>query len=253
MTSPLPPIEFEATPLNPPGFGLYAAAALHDQSGPSRLLGGVTLRQINCGGAVGHWAADVCARPDQGADPQIKLASGTHDWTDPFAAAVLYSATVCDPREPINDIRARAEHALRLNEPVEGDKMFTALLAADADQVSLGASASVPLAVGKLESALYQRGITGVIHAPRSYAALVPDLVIRGSGSPVLRTPLGHTWSFGTVPEGKLYATGPAHVWRDEVSLRDALEPWDGDQYALAERTVVVGYECMSIVTTVTP
>ena len=60
-------------------------------------------------------------------------------------------------------------------------------------------------------------------------------------------SPLGHTWVFGggyvDGLENVIIATSPTYGWRDEVQLRTAIDERHNTFAAVAERTVLVGYE----------
>lgn len=249
MTNVLPPVLHDAAPVNPPGFGLYAAATVTDLSGPSRLLGGVSLRIYNGIARTGDWPADITAEPDLTKDP------GRPDqWTEVFETVVGWSAVEAEPTEPVDELRARAEHGLILTESHHTEAAIVPRLLADA-----GPAAAVPglaAALGQLEQALAAAGLPGVIHAPRRYAALAAqaNLLVRGSGAH--RTPLGNTWAFGSgYADGlgdTLIATSPVTVWRDPLVVNDTLDPDRGARYAVAERAVAVGYEHAVAAVTIT-
>ncbi|MDF3281682.1 hypothetical protein P3L18_08275 [Gordonia sp. N1V] len=59
--------------------------------------------------------------------------------------------------------------------------------------------------------------------------------------------PLGHTWVIGggyVDGLGKaLIATSPTYGWRDEVAVRETISAENNEFIAIAERSVVVGWE----------
>ena len=64
----------------------------------------------------------------------------------------------------------------------------------------------------------------------------------------VLTTPAGHRWVFGGGYAAgglgdTLVATSPIFGWRDEVALRDATKYEHNLFAAVAERSVLIGYE----------
>ncbi|WP_231894735.1 hypothetical protein [Gordonia sp. 852002-51296_SCH5728562-b] len=104
-------------------------------------------------------------------------------------------------------------------------------------------------AVAELEAALGRTNTIGVIHASPRWAAHAADhnlLQFVGGGAP--RTPLGHLWVFGGGYEDSpmsdtLVATSPLYGWRDAVAVRDTIEARYNQYVAIAERSVVIGYE----------
>lgn len=102
--------------------------------------------------------------------------------------------------------------------------------------------------MGALEQAIGTTSTTAVIHARLGLpaAAAAHDLIVRDGK--VLRTPAGHRWIFGAGYAAAelgdtLKATGPVFGWKDQVAVRDALQP-NGSRYiALAERSVLVATE----------
>ena len=64
---------------------------------------------------------------------------------------------------------------------------------------------------------------------------------------PVQKTPLGHTWALGggyvDTLDNLMVATSPVFGWRDTVQVRPVLDPDTNTYAAVAERSVVLGYE----------
>lgn len=248
MTAPtsLLPVDYDAPPVNPIGVGLYSAATILDETGPSRFLSaGVEIRPRNCATGWGTWAADPCADPTPDA-----LKSGDRPTPgEPFEPLVIWGYDECGPLEDFTAYEERALQNARLHEQGLAESHFGARLAADA--TSPAATADLVAAVGELETALGEAGFYGVIHASTRYAAVAAqaNLIIRTSGSPILRTPLGHTWAFGagydTTLDTTLVATGPVTVWRDPLVVRSALDERHNIKAAIAERGLVIGYECL--------
>ena len=239
----LPPLDYTAPLARPSGGGLYAAATLIDRPDPSRLSGGVAIWPTNCDPAFGAWPADPCA------DTAGLTKSGDRSApTDPFEPVVVWGYDECDPTETDDAVIERAEHNLVLGEQITVEAALAARLLADTAPTAVH---DVVAAVSALEAALTRRALTGVIHASPEVAAYAAHfgLIVR-SGS-ALRTPLGHTWSFGGgyaeadgVESTTLFATGTVTVWRDAPSSRTTLDARHNRRAAVAERTIVAGYEC---------
>ncbi|EME53745.1 putative Gp13 [Rhodococcus ruber BKS 20-38] len=256
MTAPttLLPVDYDAPPVNPIGVGLFSAANLIDSTGPSRILHGVEIRPRNCATGWGTWDADPCKDPEPG-----KLKSGDRPVAgDPFDALVVWGYDECGPLEDFSEYEARALQNARLHEQALAEAHFGARL--DADTTTPTAVADLVAAVAELETELAaSAGFYGTIHASTRFAAYAAqaNLIIRSSGSPVLRSPLGHTWAFGGGYDDtlgtKIVATGPVTIWRDAYTTRSMLDERHNLKAAIAERAVVVGYECLVASVDVTP
>lgn len=167
---------------------------------------------------------------------------------DPFAAVQPWAFDQCDPQETDAQVIARATQTLRLQEPLFVESAFASRLLDD--DGTPGTADSLLDAISQLDVALGLAGYTGVIHASRKFAAFAANnsLIIGSAASSVLRTPLGHVWAFGggydDVLGDTIVATGPISIWQDDLFTQAALDPNTNTRIAVAERTVVVGYEC---------
>lgn len=255
MTAPTSvlPVDYDAPPVNPIGVGLYSAATLLDVTGPSRFLhSGVEIRPRNCATGWGTWEADPCAVP-----PVDALKAGDRPVAgDPFEPLVVWGYDECGPLEDFTEYEARALQNARLHEQGLAESHFGARLLADSTPTTV---ADIVAAVSALEVAIGEAGFYGVIHASARFAAYAAqaNLITRSSGSPILKTPLGHTWAFGAGYEdtlgSTLVATGPVTVWRDPYVTRSTLDERHNLKAAVAERGIVVGYECLVAASTITP
>lgn len=235
----LPPFDYPAPMVNPSMTGLYAVATLIPAASPaSRLSGGVIIHPVNCGGNAGLWPADPCAPTgDASKHGERPLPSAA------FVPVTVWGWDQCDLAEPEDALLSRAEQALTLSEQGMVESALAVRLAADG--APLGTATDIVDAVGKLELALADAGIVGVIHANARVAAIAEDkgMIIR-TGS-ALRTPLGHLWAFGAGYDfGVLHATGTPTVWRDAITARTSIAPFENLRVAVAERTILAGYEC---------
>lgn len=242
MTAALiPAVQFDAPLVNPTQQGLYPVTSWTDEAGPSRFLGeGVVVRTHNYGGgqAFGVWDATWCAQP-------ADLKDGVREADlDAFAPMVVWAYDQCDlTAASQREVRERAAQNLRLMEQAAVEKQFGIRVMAD-----LGAAvAATDLvdAIGQIELAFAKTNTLGVIHADASWAAVAAQaqLVVRSGAT--LKTPLGHTWSFGGGYElgSTIVATSPTFGWRSEATVRDTIEQKYNQFAAIAERVLVVGYE----------
>lgn len=252
MTSPLPSLEYDAPPVNPAGYGLYdAATIITAENGGLRVGQDVQIRPLNCETAFGTWPADPC----EVVDPELRKEGDRVDGADPFEPVVPWAYDECDPQETNTESQSRALQTLRLREPLLVESDFaTRLLIDDGAPVVV---ADIVEAVSALETELGEAGYLGVIHASRRWAAYAAQAQLIVRSGPILRTPLGHTWVFGggydAVLGATLVATGSVTVWRGGAVVNTALDPSINRRLSVAERNVVVGYECLVTSVTVTP
>lgn len=253
------PVQFEPPVLNPAPLGLYAATSW-TEIGPnsaSRHLNGVEVRPVgNYGGAgqFGLWPNDSCATGTE-PDPALRKEGTRPEGLDPFESVTVWAYDECDLTEPSREeVQARALQVLRLEEQVAVEREFAERMKADAGTIDQTAP-SLKLAVGCLEGALALTNTVGFIHAGAQWASQEFGLVIR-SGTRLV-SPLGHTWVFGggyvDGLDDVLIATSPTFGWRDQVALRTAIDERHNTFAAVAERTVLVGYEHLIAAVEITP
>lgn len=242
MANPQPPIDFDAPAVNPAGFGLYSAAQMVDTGNKSRIYAGVQFRpSVNCAANAGTWPSEPC--PDI---TGLKKEGERPTPGDPFDPVTVWAYDECRADEPEADVLARANQTLRLQEPLLVESAFATRLLADAGAPT--AATSFTDAIGKLEEFMGEQGYNGVIHLSRRFAAVASQYTWGSQSGSVLRSPLGHQYAFGggygDVLGNTLVVTGPVTVWRDDVSSRAALDARTNLRAAVAERTILVGYEC---------
>lgn len=250
MTNPMPAVEYDAPAVTPAGLGLYEAATVINTTRPSRILAGVNVRSFNCAQSFGTWPTDPCADPGtarkEGDRPELG---------DPFPPVQAWAYDECDPQETDPQSAARAQQTLRLQEPVLVESVFADRILTDAGTPET--VSSLVDAIGVLEEALGETGYTGNIHAARRWAAPASQFRWDNQTGAVLKTPLRHNWVFGggygSVLGNTLVATGPVFVWRDELTSQTVLDPRINRKATVAERSVVVGYECIVAAVTITP
>lgn len=242
-------VPFTPPPVNPAPGGLNAATQWLPETGPTRWLGsGVQVRPAgNYGGAqsFGVWAADWCASLDD-LTPADRKAGLRPEVADPFDAFTIWAADECDLTEQSRaEVEARAAQVFRLEEHNALERHVAARLLTDAGNPA--DAADIIDAVRQLENMLARTGTLGFIHASTGWAALAAqaNLLIRtGTG---YTTPLGHRWVFGggyiDGLTSTLVATSQPYGWRSEVQVRTASDEHANSFIAIAERSVVVGYE----------
>lgn len=250
MTSPLPPVEFDAPPVNPAGYGLYSAATIINTGTTRRHLGGVNISAINCDDGYGTYDPALC---DPG-EPEEKTALRSED-SDTFLPTVVWAADECGTGNTESEIQSRALQTLALREPILVEAAFATRLLADA-----GAPTEVPdlvTAISTLEEFLGETGHYGVIHAARRWAAPASQYRWNNQTGPVRRTPLENAWAFGggyaSILGDTLVATGPVYVWRDDPFSQAVTDAQTNLVYAMGERVVVAGYECAIMAVTIVP
>ncbi|WP_078313155.1 MULTISPECIES: hypothetical protein [unclassified Mycobacterium] len=242
------PVQFEAPPENPSPQGLWAATKWQEDDGPSRfLISGVDIRVHNFGGddAFGVWDAGWCVSPDDLTGDDFK------DGARPVNPATFDPITVwsydeCDLTAPSRaEVKARALQNLKMREQVATERELSARLLADSP--NLTNTASFGWAIGQLEAELAKDGVLGLIHLGAQWAAVAAQSqLIRWNGAK-LTSPLGHQYVFGGgYVEGlgnTLVATSQTYGWRDAPRLLDAIKTETNRYVAIAERSLVVGYE----------
>ncbi|OHT54095.1 hypothetical protein [Mycobacteroides chelonae] len=242
------PVQFEAPAENPSPQGLYAATNWTESAGPSRfLISGVDIRVHNFGGdaAFGVWDAGWCVDPDDLTVDDLK------DGVRPvnpatFDPITIWSFDECDLTAPSQaEVRARVQQNLRLREQVAVEREVSARLLTDSPDLTN--TANFAWAIGQLEAELAKAGVLGLIHLGAQWAAVAAQSqLIRWNGAK-LTSPLGHQYVFGGgYVEGlgnTLVATSQTYGWRDGPTVRDTTKVEHNRYVAVAERSLVVGYE----------
>ena len=258
MTAPvIDAFHFTAPPANPTTYGLYAAVGDWQPEGANRFLHGVEVRgnSYSNGQASGVWTADWCAPPPL--DNAERKEGVRQDILDQFAPITVWAYDECDLTEPSRrEVEANAAQFLRLEEQPMVEHEFAERLKLDAaDLGPAQTAASFKQAVGYLEGAMALTGTVGYFHAGAQWASQEFGLVIK-SGTR-WTSPLGNIWVFGGgYVEGlddMIVATSQPYGWRDQVTTRTAIDERNNVFAAVAERSVVVGYEAAIAAVTITP
>lgn len=246
-------IEFDAPLVNPAPGGLFPATTWPaDSETPRWLPAGVQFKVWNYGGDVKVWspAWDV-AEEDLG-DDDVKTGVRP-DNPDPFVAITMYAEDDGRPEAgEMSDaaqrqVQTRVSQNLRLLGPVLVEKALGARMISDSP---INPSITdIAEAVGTIEEWFGETNTLGFIHASPAVAARAASkaLIVRsGTG---LKSPMGHTWVFGggygDALALKLCATSPTYGWRTEVAVRGDVRADHHGYSAVAEQSVVVGYETM--------
>jgi hypothetical protein len=243
------PVQFEVPPQNPSPYGLFASTSWTESTGPSRfLMSGVDFRKHNFGGgaAFGVWDAGWCVGPDD-LDPADLKDGSRPDNIGTFDPMTVWAYDECDLTAPSQaEVRARVAQNLRLLEPIAAEREFSARLLADAPALPV-AIPSLVAWVGAIESEFAKTGTVGQIHAGAQWAAQAKWFGLIERNGAKLTSPLGHEWVFGGgYADGlgnNIVATSPTYGWRDQVAVRDTMKTSENVYAAVAERSLVVGYE----------
>jgi len=254
MTTPAAPaidaFHFTAPPANPLTFGLYGAIGDWQAEGANRFLHGVQIRGNSYpnGRSSGVWSAGWCADPVPG---EIKKGE-REDILDQFDPIVVWAADECDLTEPSRrEVEANAQQILRVEEQPMVEREFAERLKLDAADLGTPQTAtSLKKAVGYLEGAMAIAGTVGYFHVGAQWASQEFGLFTKQGTKFV--SPLGNIWVVGGgYVEGlddMIVATSQPYGWRSTVDTRTALDKHTF--VAVAERSVVVGYEaCIAAVT----
>lgn len=255
MTAPvLDVVHHEVPPLNPSPNGLFPATTWLDDP-DNRWLNGVEFRGINYGGenAFGIWEGHYCAEPVPGQKKE-----GTRPAIlDPFAPITVWAYDECDLLAPTREeVKARAAQILKLEEQVAVEQEFANRLILDATALpgAIPTRAGLKAAVAYIEGELAKTNTQAFIHIGAQWVALEPTLFI-GTGT-TRKSPLGHTWVIGggyvAGLGANLVATSQPFGYRTETAVRTAFDERHNIFAAVAERSVLVGYEAVLAVVTIT-
>lgn len=248
MTTGFAPVTIDAPLVNPAPNGLFGATSWTEQGDVLRWLpSGVAIRVFNYGGDTAHaeWTADWCAAEADLGPADLKTGERP-DFPDSFLAITTYAADDCDLTERSRaEVQTRARQVFNLQEPLAVEAKFATRLLADAGTPT---DASGLLAgVAFLEGMLAKTNTLGQIHASAEWAAYAVHAGLAIRTGATLKTPLGHQWVFGggyiDTLGATLVATSPTLGWRGNIVVQDAPSYRVEEYTAIAERSLVVGYE----------
>jgi len=251
VTTPvLSAVDFVPPLLNPAPYGLYPAVIWTDEPGPTRYLAaGVQFRPINyVDDGIGVWGQPWCGPAGSPASGEAAIKWGTRpELPDPFPPMTIWAYDECDPTPASRtEVLTRVQQILRMGEPVVAETMFGAALRDAVTEAGIAVTRpSVREGVAYLEGVFARTNTLGVLHASAEAAAMEFGMVL--PAGPVQKTPLGHTWALGggyvDTLDNLMVATSPVFGWRDTVQVRPVLDPDTNTYAAVAERSVVLGYE----------
>lgn len=249
MTASLLPVVFDAPLVNPSPTGLFNGVQWFEDDAPLRWLGsGVEVRVFNYGGedSYGVWQADPFDLTADLEREDVKAAGPLPVSPDVFQPFTSWAADACDLTQGSQaEVQTRAQQILRLQEQTAVEEVFAARLLADTGPAVSGGDLVDGL--GFLEGLLAETNTVGAIHASAQLAAAAAHAgLVRYSGTKML-TPMGHQWVFGggyvAGLGDRLVASSPVFGWRGEVSVRTAIKSEWNLFYAVAERSLALGYE----------
>lgn len=242
------PVYFEAPLVNPSPTGLYAVTQWTDDAGPLRWLsGGVEVRRHNYGNedGAGVWGAAWNVAEEDLTEDDVKKGERPEN-LDPFEAITIWAEDQCDLTTlSQEEVKSRAAQNLRLREQFLVEEFVAARMLSDSVQNETGNN--ITDALSRVEKMLAATGTVGLVHAGAHIAALAANaqLIVRSGNA--LKTPMGHTWVFGSgyseALDWKLVGTTQTFGWRSAPTVREADDVETGTFVAIAERSVVVGYE----------
>jgi hypothetical protein len=217
--------------------------------------------------AAGTWVITLTKRHDVSVDGD-SITSKTEtkfgqrpDILDPFAPITVWAYDECDLTEASRaEIMARAAQILALEEQTGVEREFAARLLLDANDLpgSIQTVTDISLAVGYLEAQMSLTGTLGYFHVGAQWVAAATafnGLFIKQGTRWV--SPLGHTLVIGggyvDGLDNTIVATSQPYGWRDEPTITTTIDTVHKDVFAaVAERSVLVGYEAVITAVTIT-
>jgi len=251
MSSPVAfPVNVFDPPQAPPlSDGLYQHVIWPDDAAqPPRFLlhDGVVVRPHNYGSATGFgvWGAAWSAKPGditevkKGERPDAANLTPFNPETV-FGADHNYNADLTAASR--QEVRDRALRNLERNDPMAVERQLAARMLSDAGAPT--AATGIVDALSKLESAIGKTGAPAFIHASAGWSAHFSNAQLLSG----ITTALGNTVIFGGgYVDGLndvLVATSQVYGWRGDVQAFEAIEEKHNYFVAVAERSVLLGYE----------
>jgi hypothetical protein len=228
-------------------YGLFAAVGALLPLTDHQAGGGLIYEPNTCG--VAHsWPMDC-----EDESPDESPAEKVFDEIPAFVEAepfVVYGSSTCGSAGTTSaKSERRARQNLENGEQFEVESAMAAVLASQ--DVALGNEILVAGAVAELEQWLYGTaayGREGFIHASPGVAALAAAEMQWVRDGSRYRTPYGTIWSVGGgYPEGTIFISGEARVWRSDIEVPDPIQTFDrttNQWFTIAERVYAVAVEC---------
>lgn len=235
-------------------YGLFAAAAgPTDLPEPGGLSNGIQFEPISCG------TADLVPVVCDDTPPEQTFDDGdAYVVAEPFIARSSYrcwSVGTSGQR-----VEAKVLQRLANGEQTVAEAGMAVALDASAHHLGHLSPESIRTVVGQLEQWLYgvataNYGRVGVLHASPRVAAFAAAAGLLKQDGPVYVTPMGTVWSIGGgYPDGRIYISGTAAVWR---AAKPSVVPsfdWPTNEYLyVADREYAVAFDCLAAVTDFLP
>ena len=249
MTSALLPIYYYPPPVSPSGVGLYTAVNwVQDGTEPTRFLAsGVQFSPHNVllDDQFGVWGEDWCVDPDDITD--FKTGDRFDEFPE-FDPITIYGFDMnqCGDLTDLSRMETleRASHTLELLEQRASEIYLAGRLVSDSPTPH--DVDSLIEAVSYLEGEIAKQGVVGYLHAGAQWAAYAAaDRLDVRSG----RTPLGNFWVFGggyvDYLGDTIVATTQPTGWRGPAVTRDTIKHEYNQYIAIAERSLLIGYEAV--------
>lgn len=244
----LPADVFDPPPLSPSPIGLYRYVQWVTSGDPARFLlnEGILIRPHNYGGssAFGVWNSGWCANPGSvtpkaGDRPDISA-------LDPFVGETVfgYDHNYCAnlTQESRDEVAFRAQHNLDLLEQVAAERQLADRMLDDAGTPT--AVTGITAAIGLLEGAILATGVPGFIHLGGHWAARLANAQLYPDDE---MSPLDYPYVFGggyvDGLDDVIVATSQIFGWKGDVQVNTAIQYDHNEVIAVAERSVLLGYE----------
>lgn len=237
--------------LPPYPHGIYEHVSWLNSGDPARFLieDGVVIRPANFGGesSFGVWGAKWSTDPDD-LDPVDDVKTGSRpvvDESEPFTHETVFGFDQnyvgnlrADERAAVED---RALRSLLRHEQMSAEKQLAARMLADVGTPA--AATSLKDAFGQITDAIAALGISGaLVHGRPYWLAQEPGLF-----DPDRLSRLGFNYVAGggyvDTLDDVLVVTSPIFGWRGDTATRTALKHRSNQFAAVAERSVLLGYE----------
>lgn len=248
----LSPVRVPAALVNASPHGVVPNTDWTDDTAPLRWLpSGMQIQVFNYGGSASfrRWTAPWNAKhSDLDPDDDRKTPGVRPAFPDAFLAMTFVSSDEgALPAWSQAEVRTRAEQVHRLQEQVAVEVGLAERMLADVG--TLDTADDLVGALSRLEGQLAQTSTLGFIHASAEWAASAAQANLLRYQNGKLLTPMGNQWVFGGgYVEGlqdKLIATSPTQGLRGPLTVRDGMNLEHNRYQAIAERSLVVGYEAL--------
>lgn len=243
---------YDPPQLPPFPWGLYGYVDWVQDGGTPRFLleDGVVVRPANFDAEIGSWDKDWCVDPDTLVEADYKLSErADFDEDHPFTHETAWAGDrtfVGNLRqEERQRVRDRAlNNIMRLEQVVSERNLADRFNADITDQsISVYAATSIKDAVGHFADVAAKEGVGDLLIHGRPYWAVQEYGLLSGD----LKTAFNQQYvAGGGYVEGlgdRLVLTSPIFGWRGDMESNEALKLEYNQFIAVAERSVLLGYE----------